>query len=157
MRVGRRQSQTATTVQHTPGIHRRCEGSSHHAAMELSAIMVVASCLARKGTARLARQSRTIGPKRGCASSHWSYRALPREKQNAASNTNGVVGRSGTTIPMIPVARHMPPPVIHTHRCQRGISDECERGRMEFTVTECEVAWVVNIRLAISLCAKRAT
>ena len=69
-RVGSRHSHIATPMQQAPGSQRTCGGSNHHEASELTAIMAVASCFARRGKARWVRQSRTMGPKRGCDSSH---------------------------------------------------------------------------------------
>jgi hypothetical protein len=102
-----------------PGNQRSAPGSSHHEITELSAIMAVASCLARKGRARSVRQSCTIGPKRGCVSSHISQRTLPREKQKAASKTKGVVGNSGNTMPTTPTVRLKIPASNQAQRCQR--------------------------------------
>lgn len=127
LRVGRRHSHMATPTQQTAGIHPTCGGSHHQEATELKAIMAVASCLARRGRARLARQSRTMGPKRGCVSNHCSQRALPREKQKADSRTKGVVGNSGKTMPTTPVIRQNNPQSNQTQRCQRG--REAMRGR----------------------------
>ncbi len=70
--VGRRHIQSATSAQQAPGIQPMLEGMNHQAMNELSVMVPQASCLARSGTARWLRQSRTIGPKRGCMSSHCS-------------------------------------------------------------------------------------
>ena len=47
-------------------------GMNHQAIPELIVMVPQATCLARSGTACWQRQSRTIGPKRGCASSQRS-------------------------------------------------------------------------------------
>lgn len=118
--VGKRHNQMATTAHQAPGIQPTCAGRVDQAKNELKTIVSKAICLARRGTARLARQSRTMGPKRGCVNSHRSYLTLPSEKQYAASKTNGVVGNNGKTMPTAPVARLMAPQTSHTQRCQRG-------------------------------------
>lgn len=94
---------------------------THHDQAELNAIIKVASCLARNGTARFSRQRTTIGPNRGCASSQFSQRSLPREKQNAASNTNGVVGSIGKKIPMMPSSNENAPATNQSARRERDV------------------------------------
>ena len=103
-----------------PAARPRAAAAAKAAHTEPSAIITVASCLARSGTARRSRQSRTIGPKRGCSSSQRSQRSLPREKQSAASSTNGVVGSSGTTMPTTPVTSDTTPAAAHSRRCHLG-------------------------------------
>ncbi len=117
---GRLQSQHATAAQHTAGSQRQGDGISHQDQALPSAIISVANCLARRGTARRARHSATIGPKRGCASIQRSTRVEPREKQKAASSTKGVVGSSGRKIPTRPSARLTAPAPAQTRRCQVG-------------------------------------
>jgi len=59
--VGKRHSHTATALQHRAGNqYQRDMANQAHA--ELAAIIVTANNLARNGTAREARQSRTQGP-----------------------------------------------------------------------------------------------
>ena len=64
--LGKLHNHAATTAQHAAGIQPNAGGITHHDHAELMVIMTVASCLARNGTARLARHFCTIGPKRGC-------------------------------------------------------------------------------------------
>ena len=70
--VGRRHIQSATSAQQAPGTQPILAGMNHQAIPELSVMVAQATCLARMGTARWLRQSRTIGPKRGWLSSHCS-------------------------------------------------------------------------------------
>jgi hypothetical protein len=118
--VGSRHSHTATAVHTSAGSHATRAGSEKAAHAEPIAIITVANCLARSGTARRSRQSCTIGPKRGCCSIQRSQRALPREKQNAASRMNGVVGSSGSTTPTSPVISIATPASAHSRRRQVG-------------------------------------
>ena len=68
-------------------------------------IMIVASHLARRLTAPCVCQSRMIGPNWRCASNHRCNRCEPRAAAKAASNTNGTVGKPGTTMPIKPSPR----------------------------------------------------
>ncbi len=116
LRVGKRHNHHATQAQQAAGSQARCKGSLNAAVMEPKAIITLANCLARSGTARVARQSRTIGPNTRCSSNQRSQRVLPREKQNAASSTKGVVGSSGTKMPMMPRSRLAMPANNHKTR-----------------------------------------
>jgi hypothetical protein len=49
------------------------------------------------------------GPKTSLFSNHWCIRGEDLAKQAAASNTNGVVGNSGSTTPVPPSNRHSRP------------------------------------------------
>src|SRR5690349_15346460 len=111
--VGSRQSQAATAAQQTAGTQHQAGGNWKPATTEPTAIITVASCLARSGTARFARQSSIHGPKRGCPSSQRSQRALPREKQKAASSTKGTVGSNGRKMPTKPAPRLSQPAASH--------------------------------------------
>jgi hypothetical protein len=91
-------------------------GITYQAQAELTAIVAQAHCLARNGTAREARQSRTHGPNLGWVTSQRSQRGLPREKQAAASNTNGTVGSNGRNAPMAPSSKLSQPAAIHRTR-----------------------------------------
>ena len=95
------------------------EAMAHQEKAQLNVIITVAACLARRGTARVARQSCTIGPSWGWLSSQRSQRSEPREKHHAASNTNGVVGSSGKKMPMKPVSSASQPATSHKGRSQR--------------------------------------
>ena len=68
-------------MQKAAGIQPVRAGNTSAAQVLLRSMVAVASCFARSGTARVARQSCTIGPRVGCANSHFSQRGLPREKQ----------------------------------------------------------------------------
>ena len=116
MLVGRRHSHAATKQLTMAGAQFQGGVASHRAASELPAIIAVASCLARRGTARLLRQSRTMGPNTRWASSQSSRRLLPREKQNAARSTNGTVGNRGRKMPTSPAARHANPTTSQSSR-----------------------------------------
>lgn len=116
LRVGKRHNHQATQAQQAAGSQASDRGSLNAAVIEPKAIITLANCLARSGTARVARQSRTIGPNTRCSSNHRSQRVLPREKQNAASNTKGVVGSSGTKMPMMPRSRLAMPANNHKTR-----------------------------------------
>ena len=118
--VGRLHSHRATTAQQAPGTQHRFAGKAHQATAELTAIVAVATCLARRGTARWERHCRTMGPNRGCISIHRSYFSLPREKQKAANKMKGVVGKIGKTTPTKPVASAKTPQASQAQRCQRG-------------------------------------
>ena len=120
--VGRRHNHTATARQQAPGTQRHGWATNHQQPIELAAIIAVAICLARNGTARWARHARVIGPKRGCSSSQRSQRGLPLEKQNAASRMNGVVGNKGRKMPMNPSSSDSKPPASQRWRCQAGRS-----------------------------------
>ena len=87
-------------------------GIAHQPQAQPSTMLSVATCLARSGTERLARQSRTIGPKCGCASSQVSQRTLPREKHHAASSTKGAVGSSGKKMPTMPASKKVAAAVL---------------------------------------------
>ena len=63
--VGRRHIQSATSAQQAPGTQPMLAGMNHQAMAELIVMVAQAICLARSGTARWLRQSRTIGPKWG--------------------------------------------------------------------------------------------
>lgn len=63
--VGSRHSQIAAAVQQAAGTQHQARGRWNAATTELTAIITVASCLARSGTAWCSRQSRIHGPKRG--------------------------------------------------------------------------------------------
>ena len=67
-------------MQKAAGIQPVRAGSTSAAQLLLRSMVAVASCLARSGEAREACQSRTIGPRVGCAKSHFSQRGLPRDK-----------------------------------------------------------------------------
>ena len=69
-----------------------------------AAIAIVAVDLARRLIAPSRSQVVIIGPNTGCASSPSCSRPELRAAANAASRMNGVVGRPGTTIPMMPGA-----------------------------------------------------
>ncbi len=73
--------------------------------MAESAIITMASFLARRLTAPFACQSRIIGPNWRCASSQACRRVEPRAAAKAESSTNGTVGRPGTNRPMKPRPR----------------------------------------------------
>src|SRR4249920_3211636 len=62
-RVGSRQSQAATAAQHAAGSQHQAGGNWNPATTEPTAIIALANCLARSGTARCARQSTINGPK----------------------------------------------------------------------------------------------
>ena len=70
-----------------------------------SAIMPMANRLARRETAPSRSQSRIIGPNCRCASNQACRRREPRAAANAASSTNGTVGKPGTTMPTMPMPR----------------------------------------------------
>lgn len=101
------------------GAQRHIDGITQNAHALLSDIMAIASCLARSGTARVARQSRTMGPKRGWLTNQASHRSLPLLKQNAANNTKGVVGSSGKKMPMNPSSKANQPAASHRGCVQR--------------------------------------
>lgn len=69
-----------------------------------SSMVIDAAHLARRLTAPLRCQSRIIGPKMRCAHSHACNRVEPRAAAHAASKTNGVVGKPGSTMPITPSA-----------------------------------------------------
>lgn len=119
-RDGNRHIQNAVAAQTTAGSQPILGGNVNQAQVEPIAIIVQASCLTRSGIARRARQPRTIGPKRGCASSQRSQRSLPRAKQKAASSTKGVVGSSGRKMPIIPVTNASAPAATQNARCHSG-------------------------------------
>ena len=118
-RVGCRHIHTATQPQHKAGTTRQADEITHAAQALLTAIITKANCLARSGMARVARQSRTMGPQRGWCSTQCSQRALPREKHQAASSTNGVVGSKGRKMPNTPRAKATVPASNHSGRNQR--------------------------------------
>ena len=70
-----------------------------------SAIMPIASRLARRETAPSRSQSRIIGPNCACASNQSRKRFEPRAAANADSSTNGTVGNPGSTMPTMPRPR----------------------------------------------------
>lgn len=102
--MGKRHSHAAAQAQANAGSQGQ-RGITYQAQAELTAIVAQAHCLARSGTAREARQSRTQGPNLGWVTSQCSQRGLPREKQAAASSTNGTVGSSGRKAPTAPSSR----------------------------------------------------
>lgn len=128
LRVGSRQSQISTQAQLMPGAQRQADGMTHQAQALLAAIISVASCLARSGTAWCRRQSSTIGPRRGWFSSQCSQRWLPREKQKAANNTKGVVGSSGRKMPSRPKPSATAPASSHKPRSQRRPASRPQAG-----------------------------
>jgi hypothetical protein len=65
-------------------------------------ISVVEIHLIRRGRARWASQSRTMGPRKRCCVSQRCSRGEARAKHAAASSTKGVVGRPGNTTPISP-------------------------------------------------------
>ncbi len=69
------------------------------------AIMMVALHLALRLTVPPARQSRIIGPKRRCSSSHASSLGDPLAAAHAASRMKTVVGSPGMNMPSIPSPR----------------------------------------------------
>ena len=62
--LGRDSNQSATGTQQAAGSQYR-RGISHQDKLHETVIMPTAACLARRGTQRCARQSRTMGPKVG--------------------------------------------------------------------------------------------
>ena len=159
-RVGSRHSHTAVTVHTSAGSHATRAGSRNAAEMQPIAIITVANCFARSGTARRARQSRRIGPKRACSSIQRSQRSLLRAKQNAASRTNGVVGSKGTTTPMSPTTSANAPAKPQATRSQRRrdggsaaraarrkakpLSPLAPRARFSMAVNECQSADMIS-------------
>ena len=107
-------------MQHTAGSQATDSGITKNASSELAVIVSAAACLARSGTARWWRQFITIGPNRRCSTIQRSQVALPREKQKAASSTNGTVGSTGITTPTSPASRLAAPPMNQRMRIQVG-------------------------------------
>lgn len=120
-RVGSRHSHTATALQHSAG-NQYQRGMAIQAHAELTAIIVTANNFARNGTAREARQSRTQGPNRGCASNQRSHLGLPLEKQPAANNTKGTVGSRGIKAPINPSNKLTHPANSHRVSRQRSLA-----------------------------------
>lgn len=79
-----------------------CAASATAVAAQLAAMQTKARHLARVPIARCSVQSRSGVPKAGCVSSHRSSRGEEREKHQAASSRNGVVGRTGRMMPAAP-------------------------------------------------------
>jgi len=114
---GRRHSHTATVamialpmeaIHHVGAVRNRMPAQN--------TIMIVATRLERRLTAPCVCQSWIIGPKRRCASSHACKRSEPRAAAKAESNTNGIVGRPGTTIPTMPSPKLV---YARSHHAQR--------------------------------------
>jgi len=66
--------------------------------------------------ARCCRQFLTSGPKTRWFSSQLDRAGDDLAKQNAANNTNGVVGNNGNTAPKMPSTRENTPAVIQIMR-----------------------------------------
>jgi hypothetical protein len=135
--VGNHHSHSATAAQQAAGTQRQGDGSNHQAARLLTPIINVASCLARSGTARLARQSRIGGPICGWSSIQRSMRRLPREKHQAASSRKGTVGSRGSSRPTAAAARLRPPAASHSGRRQVVGGDGVSSGTCHPSVTLC--------------------
>jgi hypothetical protein len=60
----------------------------------------------------LSRKARMYGLSVGCVINQLCQRSLPREKQYAANNKNGVVGNNGKGIPAMPRATQTNPAVM---------------------------------------------
>ncbi len=67
-------------------------------------IAIVAVHLARRLIAPSRSHAVIIGPNTGCANRPSCMQREPRAAANAASRMNGVVGRPGTAMPMMPSA-----------------------------------------------------
>lgn len=79
-------------------------------------IATVETRLTRGLIAPRSRQSRMAGPKRGWVISQLCRRSDEREKQYAASNMKGTVGKSGSTAPNKPNATLIKPKVAQSAR-----------------------------------------
>jgi hypothetical protein len=108
-----------TARQIRPGSQRSSGGMAHQAQTELTVIITQATCLARSGMARRWRQSRTMGPKRGCASIQASARAAAREAERRQQH-KGRGGQQRQEDADDAAASASAPAVPHSTRCQCG-------------------------------------
>ena len=92
--------------------------------MEAPPIMTItkrASCFTFRRIHLFLSQSRSDGPNNSLFKSQPCIRGEDLAKQAAASNTNGVVGRSGRTTPILPRSRKKIPSVIQAYKgCYRS-------------------------------------